>query len=116
MKIWTIIGLLFFVAFLSSCQDKIEPLNDIDLSFYNEIHSEDSFSIWEMNEFPMYEYKMCLRYSDPDQEEGSSPCIYYPGQNVWIVEYKDQYYDISIGYTLGLYNTEDLIEYGVLFD
>ena len=116
MKIWTLCGLIVFLVLLSSCATRYDPLEGIDIEDYYVLYETDDFTIWELQQFPELEYKMCLSYADKDLEGGESPCIRYPGSDAWILEFDGKYYDLGVGYKLDLYNTADLIEYGVGFN
>lgn len=105
--------LLFIILIvLFGCSSKYEPLNDIDISEYNILHSEENFTIWQLSLLPDMEYSMCDSYKT---EQDVSICLRYPGSNAWIVQFNNKFYSLRFGIDESLYTTEDLIEYGVIF-
>jgi hypothetical protein len=98
---------------LMGCNAKVEPLDGIEISNYELIY-EDEFEIYILKEIPDMQISTGMGTVIEELENeicflGNTPT------NTYIVKYEGDYISLKNGVELNLFDTYDLIDYGVLF-
>jgi len=110
MKI--IASLLFFITIiLTGCSAKVTPIDGIDINDY-ELLYEDGYEIYILKEIPNLQFTIGITV---EELEGEICYLAITTTNAYIVKYEDNYISLRNGVELKLFDTYDLIEYGVLF-
>lgn len=107
---WIILRALYILLLcfiLTGCHPSIDPMSDPEIDLFTSFHVEDEFTIYKRTSIENQLYTM----------EG------YPIDNGYLlgqvhldnyrVFYEDEYYTLLQGYELGLYQAQDLLDYGV---
>jgi hypothetical protein len=92
---------------LSGCQASIDPMSDPEIDLFTPFHVEDDFTIYKRTSIENQIYTMIGYPIDDGYLLGTSHQINYR------VYYKDAYYTLLQGHELGLYQAQDLLDYGV---
>jgi len=112
MKNLNIIFLLIFLFALTGCNANIEPIEGIDIDSY-ELLYEDGFEIYILKDIPEFQYPIGIVVEELKDKQ----CfLTITTENAYIVKYENKYISLKNGVELNLFDTNDLIEYGVLFE
>ena len=113
MKRVLIVLLIVLLTFsLSGCNEKIEPLESIDISSYDVLYESDEYKIYMLKEISEWQHTIGI----PVEElEGRTCYLGITQKNAYVVLYEGDYYSLQNGVKLGLFHTDDLIEQGVGF-
>jgi hypothetical protein len=103
---------MFFAIFaLTGCNAKAEPIDGIEISDY-ELLYEDGFEIYMLKEIPDMQYPMAITIEELENE---TCYLGITTTNAYIVKYDEKFISLKNGVDLNLFDTYDLIDYGVIF-
>jgi len=106
------------IASLQLWQDKnapIEPLDNIDISKYVLLYEEGEFQIYILEVIPDAQFNVGIIVQDLDSFINEICVLEITTTNAHIVRYNEEYISLRSGVRLGLFDTYDLMEYGVQF-
>lgn len=106
MKKWLFVLLLFLMS-LSGCSEQVTPMENPDEDAFSTFYVGDDFSILKRILIEDKSYYMIGYMINDGYALGAVHMDNYR------VLYKDEYYDLQQGYTLGLYEAEDLLDIGI---
>ncbi|PKK96922.1 MAG: hypothetical protein CVV58_03860 [Tenericutes bacterium HGW-Tenericutes-3] len=111
-KIFILLVFLSFVL-LNGCASKIQNIEGIIIDDYNLFYEADDFQIFVLKEIPDLQNKIGITVEELKDEV----CyISITTTNAYIVLYNDKYISLRNGVSVGLFDTYDLIEYGISFE
>jgi hypothetical protein len=100
---------LLFV--LTRCGAKVTPIEGIDINDY-ELLFEDDFEIYILKEIPTLQFTIGIIIEELENET----CYLAPTTtNAYIVKYDDNFISLRNGVELKLFDTYNLMDYGVMF-
>jgi len=103
--------LIVIVILLQGCSYNPTTIENIDISNYRQLVS-GAFGIYALKEFPDIQYTIGISVENLDDE------ICFLGNtttNGYIVFYKEEFISLGDGVNLGLFDTYNLMNYGVPF-
>lgn len=116
-----LLAIMFFIlVMLSACDgdnqlfDKAETLDEdvLVLELYEELYSGNGFIIYILKDIPSIQHTIGISYEELDNDV----CyLSITTTNAYIVLYDEDYYDLGNAFKLKLFDTVDLIDYGVLY-
>lgn len=112
MKKFNILLLMSLVLFLTGCGAKVEPLEDIEISNYELFYEGDGFDIYKLTEISSFQNTICIVLEELKDE---TCCLGITTPNAYIVRYEEQYISLRNGVELHLFDTYDLMDYGIGF-
>ena len=111
MKKFNIIFMFFAIFALTGCNAKVEPIDGIEISDY-ELLYEDGFEIYMLKEIPGMQYAIGIIIEELENE---TCFLGITTPNAYIVKYDEKFISLKNGVDLNLFDTYDLIDYGVIF-
>jgi hypothetical protein len=97
---------------LTACTALASPLEDIDITLYDVLFDGDEYVLFVLEDIPDMQLEYCISLEDLGCE---TCCLGCTTPNCDIVRYDDRYYSLGDGVTLGLFDTDDLMDQGVPF-
>jgi hypothetical protein len=104
-KIVILVMLLVFA--LAGCSEKIEPLENPEPELFSEFYLGDNFTILKRT---IIEDKAYYTIGYPINDGYVLGAVHLDNYRIL---YNDEYYDLQQGYKLGLYDAENLLNYGI---
>ena len=104
--------LVLTVTTLSACEGRVTALENIEISDYNVLYAGNDFIIYIIEDIPSSQYSVWITVEELDDE------VCFLGittKNAYIVRYDNEYISLQDGVVLDLFDTYDLIDYGVAF-
>ena len=111
-RVLFLIILLLLTVSLAGCNEKIEPLESIDISLYDVLYESDDYQIYILKEISELQNTIGIPVEDL---EDRTCYLGITQKNAYVVLYEDDYYSLQSGVKLGLFHTDDLIDQGVGF-
>lgn len=108
MKKLSVLLVLLLVVMLSGCEEEIEPIDNPEIDLFQVLHVSLEYTIYVRSEIDETRAYYAIGYGIGDG--------YVLGEyhmHNYRVLYDGEYYNLQQGNQLGLYEGEDLIEYGV---
>lgn len=107
------------LASLQLWQDKnapIEPINNIDINKYILLYEEEEFQIYILALIPDTQFSVGIFMGDFDSLYDEICFLEITTTNAHIVKYNEEYMSLRNGVRLNLFDTYDLMEFGVQFN
>ena len=114
MKKVSLIICVLLIFLLSSCQEKMEPYQEVSISEFTIVHADENFTLWKRKS--EFDYLgLSQSYPGYSYEFESETCTADFGPYNFMLEYSGDFFSIGEGFKIDLYGPHDLEEYGILF-
>ena len=111
-KVFVTISLILIIVTLSACGGRVTALEDIEIRDYDVLYAGNDFIIYILEDIPSSQYSVGITVEELDDEV----CfLSITTTNAYIVHYDNQYISLQDGVVLDLFDTYDLMDYGVAF-
>jgi len=110
-KLLLAVFILFFSISLSACQ-KVEPIENPEPELFSVFHEKENFTLLIRTDIDSDQAYTSVGYTIYDKN--GDTCLVGSAQiSNYLVLYKEKYYNIQTGSQLGLFNADDLIDWGI---